>query len=118
MTIPATKSAVIARMRDPAITLVMNGSVDISRAMSRSYSSSSSAIPSCLRLMFDIFLFGTSLSLIFLAVLLASRNVVSREIMGVLGAKASLTPKDAIEIATASNNNGSFILCVYCRKFY
>jgi hypothetical protein len=69
MMIPATKSAEILRMSDPAITLVMKGSVEFSSAISKSYSSSSSAIPSSRRRLSEIFLLYTSFSLIFRACL-------------------------------------------------
>jgi hypothetical protein len=43
------RSEIIETMRLPAITFVMNGSVLLSNAISRSYSSSLSAIPNFLR---------------------------------------------------------------------
>lgn len=89
MMIPAIKSAVILKMSEPAITLVMKGSVELSSAISRSYSSSSSAIPSSRRRLSEIFLLYTSFSLIFRAFLANSEVCLCEWMSQSNGAKAS-----------------------------
>ena len=56
--IPATNRAITTRMNDPAMTLVMKGSVLFARATPRSYSSSLSEIPSCCLRLPEIVFFG------------------------------------------------------------
>jgi hypothetical protein len=49
MITPTTSSAIMTTMKEPAIILVINGSVFVSRALYKSYSSSSSLTPSSFR---------------------------------------------------------------------